>query len=193
MDPQQKVNEIVISRRLGGKCNVGLAVAAYALLDANNEEIEFIIRKAVVTLTNAQIRAIPTTGIEIVAAPGVGKRIAVIYGQALLDNTAGIYGNVDPTFALILRTTGGGSTVAMSGICELEWLFTDGSEKGIGEIPAPNSYQSGGIIAGGSDYASAYENVGVSLRASNGVLGNLTLGDAANTLKVTVYYAIIDL
>jgi hypothetical protein len=49
---------------------------------------------ASVTLTNAEIKALPTTPISIVAAPGAGKMIVPVFGYVLSDLTTA-YSGID--------------------------------------------------------------------------------------------------
>jgi hypothetical protein len=161
---------------------------------------------ASVTLNNDQILALPTTPVEIVEAPGVGKALHYIGGFAVLDNRAGTYGNVgevgDPGVgnASVLRIVNGNWQSSI--VAVWDWALTDGSDKvAFSLAPYSDRFELTGqpdpqtTIDGWSDYLPAFENQPMSIRCGNGwvsPIGDLTGGDPANTLAVTVYYAVAD-
>lgn len=134
---------------------------------------------ATVTLTDAQIKALPTTPIEIIAAQGEGKAILVINGILKFTNIAD-YGNVGAN-ALILQ---GNSTPFNLKQLKFEYVGLADSEPITYSITTPS---------GDSNYATPnmFDNIGIAIASQN--TGDFTDGDSGNTLKVTVYYVVVDL
>lgn len=156
------------------------------------------------TLTNAEIKALPTTLYEIVPAPGVGK---VIYSPALAQaggfaaarHGAVDYTHIDPNALFCLRLSdaaGVGSSIA-------RWfgLGTNfipdllGTWSGSWSACAtPVDQQNGvGLSAENPDDV---ENMPLRFNIANplvGSIGDFTGGAAGQTLVVTVLYAIITL
>lgn len=142
-----------------------------------------------VTLIDAQIRALPTTAVDLVSAVP-GALLTVIQAVGVLDNTAGVYGNVDSPSGINLLYGAGGDRASANG--DWSWLLTDGSQ--VGAFIFPASYFSNpapGVFIGQSDYVSALVGQPLSMQAQNGILGDFTLGDPANTLTVTVLYSVV--
>jgi hypothetical protein len=147
------------------------------------------LRKATVTLTNAQIKALPGTPIELVPAQGAGKAVDFVRAVAWLDVTAGGYTNVDPEATLKVGIAGIGSSVPDS----VPDLLGANSDVYALEF-APTVYVTDGVVSSNSYYSrSTVDNVPIQLFGTNGSLGNLTGGNAANTLKVSVIYMVVDL
>lgn len=131
---------------------------------------------ASVTLTDAQIKALPTTPVQIMAAPGANKVINVINIFNYLDATAGAYGNItnaEPS----TYYDGTGGNISFGGDLDME-----NPVKSFVIQPLP------GIL----DITEDAINKGVMYYLENGA-SNYTGGNAANTLKVTVYYTVVDL
>lgn len=139
--------------------------------------------KTTVTLTDAQIKALPTTSVEIIPAQGVGRIVAVLFAAASMTWTAD-YSNINVAATLTLS----GLTVSLldegseDGACDrVSDLLADG-ESGISTFTPP----------GGGCFEATHQNTAVLLALTNAD-GDLTGGDAANVLKVTVWYAVLDL
>ncbi len=134
-------------------------------------------------LTDAQIKALPTTPIELVPAPGAGK--TYIFHRALIVSkfTGGAYTTEDTDPGPFIGMPGAGDIkLALSENPDAMWLFTDNSEEGQADI-LPSAMR--------SNYVSEYENKPLILYTQTAI--NLTGGNAANTLEVTVFYSIVDL
>lgn len=134
---------------------------------------------AEVTLTDAQIKALPTTPIELIAAPGAGKMISVLFINWKIDVTAGIYTNLGNTWDLRYGTASSGNTPPSSAYLE------DNSNVWVSQMYPDVSEEPQNI--------SVFNNKNLNLFYDNLGGGNLTGGNAANTLKIIVYYVVVDL
>lgn len=164
------------------------------------------IRMVTVILTDAQIKALPTTPIELVAAPGANMKVKPI-GLTLRSNTtAGAYTNIDASYADLHLDINGHyasygpvddstSTPVLTGVSNI--LGAAGSVVYDGVVPSLSATS----VAGTSLYVqpdafpgpATVLNQPLDLKMENNGSGNLTGGNAANTLKVVLYYVIEDL
>lgn len=157
-----------------------------------------------VTLNNGQILTLPTTPVTIVPAPGVGYRTKITGISVISDCTAGNYGNINTTYAdLSLALTGGTDKV-------YPIAFNDGgltppatqvtamlASAGtlISDVPPYDLMATGDpvpdlayVISRGRATIAAHNNSLLKLVMGNNGSGNLTGGNVANYLKITVYY-----
>ena len=154
-----------------------------------------LIRTKIVTLTNAQIKALPTTGVEIVPAPGDGKVLVLVGGVYCLTTTVA-YTNIHANAILFM----GGSfnffevssylPAGSSGFLQAtsnQWATVTPNN--------PLRDMGGGVYVTQErwDSVSDIANTPYKLYAQNYGSGNFTGGDAGNSLKVTVRYMIEDL
>lgn len=150
---------------------------------------------ATTTLTDAQIKALPTTGITIVAAPGAGFFLSPLFVLLTCDAMAGAYTNINAGCSIRCRV---GATVLVTQIAEAGVAFVTAL------IATPATVNLGflgqyNLAAAGANQTNlgrvttraALENVALDISASNGGSGNFTGGNAANTLKVTPYYYVV--
>lgn len=148
-------------------------------------------RQHTTTLTDAQIKTLPTTRVLIVPAPGPGRVTvcSAVHGNAercVLNyaTPAGVgYTNRDasPRFRIRLGTTGPWSNY----FAHVTMFDTHSSLY----LPAFFDANSGGSNA---DWYDEFDNIPVYLSMVNGALGNLTGGHPSNTLTVTVAYNVYD-
>jgi hypothetical protein len=151
-------------------------------------------RKATTSLSNAQIKALQSTPVTLIAAPGAGKIIVPISVILSLEWTAD-YGNIDANADISVLPEGGDGNlvcaISESVNANVSGLL-QGSESRIASLCPPANLQMGenyGLV-----YTAAWlENQALVIKANNGIAGNFNGGDPANILKVTVLYDIVDL
>lgn len=156
---------------------------------------------AIVTLTDAQIKALPTTPISLVSAPGAGKRVRPIAVSLSLDSSAGAYTNINATYCdlhLLQGTdiTGLGpvdDSTTSAALAQITATLGAASKTiydlAIPKQSSPATTPKGYVLS--SVYSNAQQaNAVLQLASNNNGSGNFTGGNVANTLKVTVYYII---
>ena len=145
-----------------------------------------IIRQAVVILNDEEIKALPTTAIEVVPAPGANKVIIPIAWMLDCDTTEEAYTlNSSNTLGIGPGSnTGDHASDNIYTSVDPDYVLTLGAHF-IGPLGFPS--RSG---VGPAAELSAAENAGLYLK-QNGT--DNTDGDPANTLTVTVWYVIVDL
>lgn len=134
-----------------------------------------------VELTDAQVKALPTTGVDLVASPGPGKMILPILLYLRLRSSAG-YSNLDISIAMKLQyPSPSGSSFGLLGGID---LFL-GSSSNLGESSVPSL-----DIPNFLDPAAS--NKALQLKLNNGGSGNLTGGNATNALLAQIFYSIVN-
>jgi len=160
------------------------------------------LRKATVTLTDAQIKALPTTGIELVQAPGDLKLINPISMVLHLADWTADYSNIHAS-SIISAVLGSAGAVflpirelVVSGVSS---LLAGGGPDGTVAFSmlkfnaiAGGTYSQTGFAALTGPYESDVVNQALSLTCNNQGSGNFTDGNAAQSLRVTTYYTIVD-
>jgi hypothetical protein len=154
-----------------------------------------LLQSAMVTLTDAQIKNSPSSYHEIVASPGTNKLLVFQSAVLILDTTAGGYTNVtngngfNSSFVFVY----GENSFAASNFGVLIDFMTTAADKVI-------FFSSPSVLAGTTPYLTDNGDVSefdVVNKPINFTIynddGNFTGGNAANTLKVTVYYIEVDL
>ena len=157
------------------------------------------------TLTNNEIKALPTTPITVVNAPGAGKFLQLI-SVSLTARITGAYTNIDPDWcgmALALGVAGGGRS---SGYLANDSTTTpalgqmDAFLGAVGnKLAGMGLYAESVPVSGASGYVlydyptgpagtDDVEDFPLVLGVDNNGSGDFTGGNVANSLKVTVYY-----
>ena len=167
--------------------------------------VEQTVLSRTVTLTDAEIKSLPGGGHIIVAAPGENKVIAYITGFLVCDTVANTYSyDYDDSPAANVRFTVG--SAAVSALIEdqhnlLSSLLQAGDIYSVWMPPGGWAYgpaaDISALVVDSPQSLASVVNEPLRLRARNGSgvasTTHFTGGDAANTLKVTVLYSVIDL
>jgi hypothetical protein len=155
-----------------------------------------------IMITNAQIKALPTTAITIVAAPGAGQALRPLQAYIVKDFTAGAYtGAVDNTNYPHLSVGLGDNELApISDDPDTLNQLSSFLEAVPAAVDLPPSFT---IVSGGGLHVLTsirdvvlVEDLPIVVSMSNDSGGgpvNLGGGNAANTLSVTVLYTVVDL
>lgn len=151
-------------------------------LDGNYTEVALplAVLSRTVTLTDAQIKALPTTEVEVVPAPGPGLIVVPVVALLFLTSTADYTNQDTPSFNIVWPA--GDATI-----------YADG-----GLLDSTNRFvalHGASFDVAGSQYGFAFNsvvNTALSIDGNNGVAGNFTGGNAGNSLRVTVLYTVID-
>ena len=141
------------------------------------------IYQATVVLTDAQMKALPTTVRELIPAPGNGKVICPVFALLVCDTTGGAYTNIDANakFGFFLD------------LSEVTNFSSTNSKNLLNSGDSETLMIDSVLISTGVQYASFdIINLPLNLLITNGAAGVLTGGNAANTLTVVVNYLIID-
>lgn len=140
-------------------------------------------------LTNDEIKALPTTAIQVVPAPGEGRMLLWLAATYKLDTTAGAY-TVDAgsSWQVMLGTQ------EASGVCLINSVMLQ-TAVNVGRFPidaAPGTGDFSGLLVAGFFTKAASENQPLLIKDDWSGVPNYTDGNAANTLQVHILYSVID-
>jgi hypothetical protein len=140
-----------------------------------------------VTLTDAQIKALSSTAVTVVPAPGAGKILVLLATFLALDTTAGAYGNLSgATCKLYLNYLNAGGEQASQPADENSDLFLGVAAVSYAQLLPTGANNAWATIM--NDLVDKAVEIGL----DNAGAGALTGGNAANTMKVTVVFVILD-
>ncbi len=156
-----------------------------------------VIHKSIVSLTDAQIKALPTTPITLVAAPGAGFFIAHHHTILVATFAAAAYTNIDAAYSALAsyylgdfsQWTNLGIVDELASTVNRLTTFLSNTDKII-NLPSYSDTPGNGWVQANNVPSTIYQNKALAIAADNNGSGNYTSGNAANTLKVITYYSI---
>lgn len=152
-------------------------------------------------IPHADILTLPSTPVELVAAPGAGLLVFPVAALLICDTTAGAYTGLAGTPALSLDPDGTFNVYSLA--AQLGGSFVD-NVLAAGQVSTATMLTAGVVPASAGPTGlqgsanlqdpAAYDGMPLLLTLSNngGNPAPLGGGDAANSLAVTVVYAILD-
>lgn len=144
------------------------------------------VRKTV-HLTNAQIKALPTTPIALVASGGAGT-ILLPVGVTYTARFQTAYTNVDLAAELQVRFAGDNASQLGTGR-----FFAQAGQWTHGSVGFVNQASLRGQVAADLAFALlGFDDTGLAVAMSNASLGNLTGGHANNTLAIETRYIVLN-
>lgn len=161
-----------------------------------------LVRVATITLTDAQIKALPTTPQTIIAAPGAGSYNNVLSYALNLNTVAGAYTNINTTYSTLQIETANGNwlgpvivnddttTPDVTRLTGFLGAAHSAFVRGPGAFLEAPGEPSGWIVPASPTQTTDYDNDLVRIAIDNNGSGALTGGNAANSLKITVTYTV---
>lgn len=151
------------------------------------------VQKGTITLTNAQIKALPTTGIEILPAPDTNEVYVPIYMTLGFAWTAD-YTNIDGAAVFNTQYTSN-DDLFMAQLHEATYgdltnLLAQGEPRFARVPPYAQINEIETTLRAEIKQWTDLKASPVRVKMLNGAAGDLTGGHADNTLQVTIYYAI---
>ena len=164
------------------------------------------VRSSITNLTDAQIKALPTTPVTLVAAAGANQVIKLIGYTLITDTGGGAYTNIDAAYAdLHIGIDGdynGYGPVFDNTVTPNIVTFTNilgAAGRSYFDGFAPSTVAIGSAMAAfyvtntATPSAASRANAPLTIAIENNGTGNLTGGNAANNMRVIVYYIMQDI
>lgn len=169
------------------------ALSFPALASERSTPVAATVYSEVVTLTDAQIKSLPSSPVEILPSPGADKMILPVSVVVKFENS-GNYTDIAPTATLAIVHYGYGLLASLSegynsGVSNL--LANDADMFSVLNPQSSISPTMG--MRADYNYPEYFADQGLTLILYNGFNGDLEGGDSTNALTITVYYVIIDL
>jgi hypothetical protein len=169
------------------------AIAAVAAKRAGGGGGSSLLQTVQVVLTDAQIKALPTTPVELVPAQGAGT--VILLKDVLLHKNFGVgYTNADADSAYLSAVLGDDDLEGLelqanvpSGVSWLAGTMQSGEAFYWFRYQHPDAFNKAAEVFGSNCVDAA-----AFLYVDNAGNGDFDGGDPANTLKVTVYYIVVD-
>lgn len=184
------------------RANIPDAESRLAALEAVAPSTSAVLLKAAVTLNNTQTKALPTTAVTLVAAPAAGFRNKVLAVSFSGHFSAGAYTNLDAVYAALFVFHLGDTsqwltnpivkdtTVSITRLAD----FLAAGDQLVDAGPYQDSPSDGNAalnwVLPNVHAAAAAEATAIAVMMDNNGSGDLTGGNVANTLKITVYYVV---
>jgi hypothetical protein len=154
-----------------------------------------LVQQVTMVLTDAQIKALPTTAITLVTAPGLGRVILPLLAYLRLVRAAA-YTNVDADDASLYLSNGAAATGLLRNSADqtsLTGLLEGSAGTSVVSLIPASAYDMSdvapvGIVAAESTLA----NKPLTLVVGNNAAGVFTGGNAGNSLQITVLYTVVD-
>ncbi len=167
-----------------------------------------IFKTAILNITNAQWKALPTTPLTLVAAPGSGFRVKAFSATVITNFGLGAYTNLDASYLAFQVTNPAGQWITFPIVDDATQTPTIGqmthllsASNLITDLPAPylvvpstgNAGQQYVLVNGtnaSGDTVANWDNAAVVVNIDNNGSGNLTGGNVGNTARVIFYYTV---
>lgn len=183
-----------------GTLTAGVPIVGNGGADVTVDPTIAVIHFVTVTLTDAQVKALPTTPIQIIPPQGSGKRIRLFGASYRAKIGSGAYTNIDPAAYLVLSAPS--EAVWVSGVVpnDISVSFTYLTTLlGTAQYSVADLLPYAHASTPAADWGPIpqvnipninYDNVAVQLILNNNGAGNLTGGNVLNSFVVTAYFSV---
>jgi hypothetical protein len=151
-----------------------------------------LVQTATVTLTDAQIKALPTTPIQLV--PGRGASALLPISGCFRCAFAGGYTNLNAVASLLVSWNAnvGSVNTTFGRVAESNGSILSATTAGFFPFALGTANDGNGFNWPPGDGLATFDGTALVVAADNATSGDFTGGAAANTLTVTVYYTVVN-